>query len=73
MGFLRGPTGHSFKVDDHFFQTAYTIITCKATSFISLKAKGTIQTVEKFGKEVEVIGHYHDGNTLAVKRHLLES
>lgn len=29
-----------------------------------------MKTFNRFGEDVQVIGHYHDGNTLAVKRHL---
>ena len=64
---LIGPTGHSYLVDEHSFQSAYPNF-LQSYEFYLL-ANATINIKEKF-PEVEVIGHYHDGNTLAVPRDL---
>ena len=66
--YLIGPTGHSYKVDEHSFRSAYPNY-LQSYEFYLL-AKATLETIKKFGQNVEVLGHYHDGNTLAVKRHL---
>ena len=66
--FLVGPTGHPYKVDEHSFRSAYP--NWLQSYEFYLLAKATIETINKFGKDVSVIGHYHDGNTLAVKRHV---
>jgi hypothetical protein len=61
--YLIGPTGHKYLVNDHNFRMAYPNY-LQSYEFYLL-ANGTLRTFEKF-PEIEVIGHYHDGNTFAV-------
>lgn len=62
--FLVGPTGHSYFVSEETFKTAYPNY---LQSFeFALLAQTTLETIKSF-PSVEVIGHYHDGNVLAIK------
>jgi P4 family phage/plasmid primase-like protien len=63
--FLEGPTGHAFKVTDETFRSAYPNFL--QSYEIALLAQGFLNTVAKY-PELEIIGHYHDGNVVAVPK-----
>lgn len=61
--YLTGPTGHSYFVTESSFKTAYPNY---LQSFeFSLLADTTLRTKEMF-PDIQVLGHYHDGNVLAL-------
>lgn len=61
--FLIGPTGHFYKVTDTHFPTSYANY---LQSFeFALLAHTTIKVLEKF-PQAELLGHYHDGNVIAI-------
>ncbi len=61
--FLRGPTGHSYLVTEETFRSAYPNY-LQSYEF-ALLAQGTLETLKGF-PQVEILGHYHDGNVLIV-------
>lgn len=67
--YLIGPTGHKYLVNDHTFISAYPNYLQSYEFF--LLSSTTLSLLSKF-KQCEVIGHYHDGNTLLVPRDLQE-
>lgn len=61
--YLIGPTGHAYLVTEETFKTAYPNY---LQSFeFALLAQTILEVVKKF-PEVEIIGHYHDGNVIAL-------
>jgi hypothetical protein len=62
--YLIGPTGHKYWVDDVNFRSSYSSY-LQSYEF-ALLAQATLQTLAEF-PTAELIGHYHDGNVLAVK------
>lgn len=63
--FLIGPTGHKYKIDNDpdSFNNGYTNL-LQSYEFYLL-ASATLSVKEQF-PEIEVIGHYHDGNVFAI-------
>nr|YP_009710004.1 putative phage/plasmid DNA primase [Coleochaete scutata]QFU80109.1 putative phage/plasmid DNA primase [Coleochaete scutata] len=60
---LVGPTGHTYAVSEESFKSAYPNY---LQSFeFALLAQTTLETMDTYPK-VEIIGHYHDGNVLAL-------
>jgi phage/plasmid-associated DNA primase len=71
---MKGPTGHSYKVTEESFKTAYpNLLQSYEFMLISQSVMGTLKRYNS----VELIGHYHDGVVLAVpldqKERVLES
>jgi hypothetical protein len=64
-GFLYGPTGHKYKVDDHSFNSSYPNLLQSYEFYILSTA--TLKLKDKY-PQIEVIGHYHDGNTIAIPK-----
>lgn len=64
--FLIGPTGHKFWVDDVNFRSSYPSY-LQSYEFCLL-AQATLKTIQEFPRS-EVVGHYHDGNVVAVQAH----
>lgn len=61
--FIKGPTEHEYKIDDHQFMSSYPNF---LQSFeFHLLAQATLNTLEEI-PDSELIGHYHDGNVVAV-------
>jgi hypothetical protein len=67
--YLIGPTGHKYLVDDKTFRTAYPNY-LQSYEFYLL-AEGVLRTLESF-PDIKIIGHYHDGNTLAIPKNQKE-
>lgn len=62
---LTGPTGHSYKVTEETFPSAYSNY---LQSFeFALIADTTLQLVQ-MNKNIEVLGHFHDGNVLLIPK-----
>lgn len=61
--YLTGPTGHSYKVSEHTFRTAYPNY-LQSYEF-ALLSEGFLRLKQEF-PECFIIGHYHDGNVLVV-------
>ena len=60
---LQGPTGHKYQICDNSFRNVFP---CFLQSYeFALLAGGTLELIKQY-PQVEVIGHYHDGNVLAV-------
>lgn len=67
--FLVGPTGHAYMVTQETFPTAYANY---LQSFeFALMAETTLRIKKKF-PEIEVIGHFHDGNVLLIPEAIIE-
>lgn len=62
--YLIGPTGHGYKVTEDSFRSAYPNF-LQSYEF-ALLADTTLRVMEEF--DVELIGHYHDGNVLIVPK-----
>ena len=62
---MRGPTGHTYKVSEESFKTAYPNY-LQSYEFV-LISKSIIETIKRY-KTVELIGHYHDGVVLAIPK-----
>ena len=66
---LNGPTGHSYQISEHTFRNLFP---CFLQSYeVALIAVPTLRIIEQH-PDVEVLGHYHDGNVLAVPASILE-
>jgi len=63
--YLIGPTGHKYLVNDETFRVAYPNYLISYEFY--LIANGTLRTAKEF-PEIEFVGHYHDGNTLAIPK-----
>lgn len=60
---LQGPSGHKYQICENSFRNVFP---CFLQSYeFALLAGGTLELIKQF-PQVEVIGHYHDGNVLAV-------
>ena len=60
---LTGPSGHRYRITAQSFQSVFP---CYLESYeFSLLAVATLELVKQHPK-VEVIGHFHDGNVLAI-------
>lgn len=62
-----GPTGHTYKVSEESFKTAYPNY-LQSYEFV-LISKSITETIKRY-QTVELIGHYHDGVVLAIPRDL---
>lgn len=62
-----GPTGHTYKVSEESFKTAYPNY-LQSYEFV-LISKSIIETIKRY-QTVELVGHYHDGVVLAIPRDL---
>jgi hypothetical protein len=61
--YLIGPTGHHYFVNEHSFRMAYPNYLQSYEVYII--ATGTLNVLKNF-PEVELIGHFPDGNVLAI-------
>lgn len=61
--FIKGPTHHQYKIDNHQFMTSYPNF-LQSFEFYLL-AQATLKTLEEV-PDSELIGHYHDGNVVIV-------
>lgn len=60
---LKGPSGHSYKVTEVNFRNVYP--NWLQSYEITLLAVSTLKVLNKY-PNVELIGHYHDGNVLVI-------
>lgn len=62
-GFLKGPSGHMYKVEESIFRNNFANF-LQSYEFSTL-AQATIETKQKY-PEIQVLFHFHDGNVIAV-------
>lgn len=67
---LVGPTGHYYMVNEGEFYKNYP--NWLQSFEFALLAETTIQIMHKY-EDIELLGHYHDGNVLCIPRHRMES
>ncbi len=66
---LQGPSGHKYQICENSF---INVFPCFLQSYeFALLAGGTLELIKQY-PQVEVIGHYHDGNVIAVPTSNLE-
>ena len=61
--YLECPTGHRYRVSDQSLKSSYA--NDLSSYELALVAQATCETLEAL-PEVELIGHYHDGNVVMV-------
>ena len=66
---LQGPSGHKYQISELSFRHVFP---CFLQSYeFALLAGSTLELIKQY-PQVEVIGHYHDGNVIAVPTSNLE-
>ena len=65
-----GPSGHAYKITDHSFQSVFPYY-LQSYEF-SLLAVPTLELVPQH-PQLDVLGHFHDGNVLAIPTENLET